>query len=224
MYLRSLDAADATHIAGLWLTGAAESGKTEAAYLPQVSQQAYAATLAGDLASEACIGWGIFDAATASLLAYLTAKIATPEAEFKQVPYLYLLDLDVHPQQRRRGLGAKLIAAARAYAETQKLGSIEVNWLSEDAQASAFWLSQDLDNFWYVDAIACPETASTAQNVTGRVFAKQKQSRKQCTAQHPKQMQRKKSPHISGLFANDDQAAISSPSPSGWHYRQLLSC
>jgi hypothetical protein len=75
------------------------------------------------------------------------------------------LDLDVHPQQRRRGLGAKLIAAARAYAETQKLGSIEVNWLSEDAQASAFWLSQGFDNFWYVDAIACPETASTAQNV-----------------------------------------------------------
>lgn len=147
MYLRSLDAADATHIASLWLTGAAESGKTEAAYLPQVSQQAYAATLAGDLASEACIGWGIFDAATASLLAYLTAKIATPEAEFKQIPYLYLLDLDVHPQQRRRGLGAKLIAAARAYAETQKLGSIEVNWLSEDAQASVFWLSQGFSQF-----------------------------------------------------------------------------
>jgi ribosomal protein S18 acetylase RimI-like enzyme len=147
MYLRSLDAADATHIASLWLTGAAESGKTETAYLPQVSQPAYAAIIAGDLASTACIGWGLFDAKTDSLLAYLTAKITMPEPEFAQTPYLHLLDLDVHPQQRRRGLGAKLIATARAYAETQKLGSIEVNWLSEDAQASAFWLSQGFGQF-----------------------------------------------------------------------------
>lgn len=147
MYLRPLDAADALHIAGLWLMGAAESGKTEAAYLPQVSQQAYATIIGADLASEACVGWGIFDASTANLLAYLTAKIAIPEPEFKQTSYLYLLDLDVHPQQRRRGLGAKLIAAARLYAETQKLGSIEVNWLSEDAQASAFWLSQGFGQF-----------------------------------------------------------------------------
>lgn len=147
MHLRLLETADAQQIAGLWLMGAAESGKTEAAYLPQVSQQAYTAIIADQLASQACIGWGFFDTATASLLAYLTAKIRLPEPEFAQIPSLALLDLDVHPQQRRRGLGAQLVATARSYTTEQKLSSIEVNWLSEDAQASAFWHSQGFKQF-----------------------------------------------------------------------------
>lgn len=147
MYLRPLETADAPQIAGLWLTGAAESAKTEAAYLPQVSQQAYAQIIADELAAQTCLGWGVFDTATTNLFAYLTAKIYLPEPEFAQTPCLYLQDLDVHPQQRRRGLGAQLVAAARSYAIEQKLGSIEVNWLSEDVQASAFWHSQGFKQF-----------------------------------------------------------------------------
>lgn len=142
MKLRPLQATDALAIAALWLAGATESAGTDKAFLPRVSLQEYAASVAMELKGGTCLGWGLFAEAPERLLAYLTARVTDPSPEFIQARFLYLLDLDVDHEARRQGLGARLVAAAKTYAQTEQLATVEVSWLSADPRASAFWRSQ----------------------------------------------------------------------------------
>lgn len=141
MNSRPLAPSDAAAIAELWLAGAAESAAFNSTFRPRVSVAEYGASVAEELRSGSCTGWGVFNADNI-LLGYLTARIAQPSVEFEQAPYLYLLDLDVRATSRRHGIGTKLVEIARAYASERGLSIVEVSWLSDDPRASAFWRAQ----------------------------------------------------------------------------------
>ena len=142
MRLRRLEPIDASGIAALWHAGATESAQADPAFLPRLSPEAYTASVASDLAEGSYLGWGVVGESPHSLIAYLTARVTPASAEFNQSSFLYILDLDVHREARRTGLGTRLVAAAKAFARSQGLGGVEVSWLSADPTASAFWRSQ----------------------------------------------------------------------------------
>ena len=154
MKLRKLESIDAHGVAALWHAGATESARTDPAFSPRLSQEAYSASVATDLSEGAYLGWGVFSEAPQSLLAYITARVTLASAEFNQSSFLYILDLDVHRDARRVGLGTKLVAAARQFAQSEGLGGVEVSWLSADPTATAFWQRQGFTQ--YIARGRCP--------------------------------------------------------------------
>lgn len=142
MTLRRLNPDDAPAVTKLWHAGALDSASADAHFHPATSPEAYAQAVASDLRMGKVLGWAAVDATEGSVLAYLTAEIREPAPDFEQARYLYLLDLDVGREHRRKGFGAKLVAEARAFAVQEGLATIEVAWLVEDARASAFWARQ----------------------------------------------------------------------------------
>jgi GNAT superfamily N-acetyltransferase len=154
MKLRRLELIDAPGVAALWHAGAIESARTDPAFSPRISQEVYSTSVAGDLSEGAYLGWGVFSEAPQTLLAYLTARVTPASAEFNQLSFLYILDLDVHREARRIGLGTKLVSAARQFAQSEGLGGVEVSWLSADPTAKAFWQRQGFTQ--YIARARCP--------------------------------------------------------------------
>lgn len=146
MRTRVLVITDAGAVAQLWLAGAQESATVEPAFEPRVSASEYCACLTEEFKSGAIVGWGCFSEDD-ELLGYLTASMSDASPEFVRPRYLYLLDLDVCSSARRRGIGSELVHAARRFAADNGLASIEVNWLSADARAGAFWRAQGFTQY-----------------------------------------------------------------------------
>ena len=132
----------ASELASLWLAGVRENAFSDRAYLPAVSQVQYAETIAARLASGSVFGWAVVLPSSPHLAAYLTAELKESAPEFLHRKYLSLLDLDVRHTERRKGLGTSLVGAAKRYAKSVGLASIEANWVTVDVQASAFWHRQ----------------------------------------------------------------------------------
>ncbi len=146
--IRPLRAEDAPAVAALWMDGARDSAAVDPSYTPGVTAERYARTVAEELGSGQCLGWGAFaPGAVPRLLAYLTAQVAVAGPEFRPRRFLYLLDLDVDRTVRRQALGSRLVAAAQAHARAQGLDEIEVSWLMADARAAAFWQRQGFQPF-----------------------------------------------------------------------------
>ena len=137
-----LQSTHASAVASLWLSGVRENARAERAYLPAVSQEEYAATIVARLANGSIFGWVIVLPSPPRLVAYLMAELKESAPEFVQRKYLNLLDLDVRQAERRNGYGTSLVEAAKRYSKKADLSSIEVNWVTADVQASAFWQRQ----------------------------------------------------------------------------------
>ena len=142
MNTRALEPADAHAVAALWTAGAIEAAAIDPAFHPRLTVAEYGASLEAELKAGAILGWGAFAVVDNTLLGYLTARPNEPSREFEQPGFLYLLDLDIRPDQRRLGIGSRLVSLARLFARAHGLGSVEVSWLSSDPRASAFWRSQ----------------------------------------------------------------------------------
>ncbi len=142
-----LHSTHASAVASLWLSGVRENALAERAYLPAVSQEEYAATIVARLANGSIFGWAVVLPSPSRLVAYLTAELKESAPEFVQRKYLNLLDLDVHQAERRNGYGTSLVQAARRHSKKAGLSSIEVNWVTADVQASAFWQRQGFSQY-----------------------------------------------------------------------------
>lgn len=142
-----LQSSHALEVASLWLSGVKENAVAEESYVPRFSQEQYAARIAAHLESGDILGWGIFLPSSLCMAAYLTAELKESAPEFVQRKFLYLLDLDVHPGERRKGLASLLVETAKRYAQESSLSSIEVSWASADAQAAAFWKAQGFGQY-----------------------------------------------------------------------------
>jgi len=142
MDLIPLHARHASELASLWLAGVRENAVAEPAYAPAVSREQYADILASRLGAGALFGWAIMLPSSSRLAAYLTAEVRNAAPEFVHRRYLSLLDLDVHLAERRKGLGRRLVEAAKRHAHAAGLSSIEVSWVTRDAGAAAFWQRQ----------------------------------------------------------------------------------
>lgn len=140
--LIALHTRHAAEVAALWLAGVRENALSDPAYWPAFSEDRYAELMASRLASGSVFGWAAIEPSTGRLAAYLTAELKRSAPEFRKREHLGLLDLDVQRAHRRKGLGTSLVAAARLHARAAGLSSIEVNWVTTDAQASAFWHRQ----------------------------------------------------------------------------------
>ena len=133
-------------MAALWRVGVSENAVAEKSFTPAMSEEDFAAMVAGQLVSGALFGWAI-TSPTGDLLAYLTAEVKVSAPESGSAPYLYLMDLDVSRAERRKGLATALVAQARGHAANQGLACLEVSWVSKDPQASAFWHSQGFTQY-----------------------------------------------------------------------------
>ena len=163
MHFRELAAGDATCIAMLWHTCAAESGDLDVGFRPRAAAAAYAELLRPQLESSALFGWGAFAAASAdaALLGYLTAEVRDPRRDWEQDCILYILDVDVEPAARRKGIARQLVNLALAKAATLNVKRVELGW-SIDASSSAVWarlgFRQSLTRGFIEVAPATPES------------------------------------------------------------------
>lgn len=140
--IRTLQATDAPEIARIWLEGILETAVDDPSFRPLRSLSEYAESLAAEFDAGTSIGWGVFADATPEMIAYLMADITPANADLDQPAFLYLQELDVAREHRRHGLGAQLVATAKAFAREQQLTSVEVNWVTTDPRATTFWLKQ----------------------------------------------------------------------------------
>ena len=136
MHIRPLTPEDASAVARLWHAGCTESGAAHPLFIPRMSVEACSADVAADLREGSMLGWGIFDDA---LLAYLTARVVGPSAEWHQDAHLSILDVDVATPARHRGYAKALLGCALDHAREQRFDRVELGWLADDARSSAVW-------------------------------------------------------------------------------------
>src|SRR5882672_9294396 len=140
MHFRELAAGDATSVAMLWHACAAASGDLDVVFRPCAAAAAYAELLQPQLESSALFGWGAFAVASAdaALLGYLTAEVRYPSRDWEQDVILYILDVDVEPAARRKGIARCLVNLALAKAATLNVKRVELGWPIE-SRSSAVW-------------------------------------------------------------------------------------
>jgi len=153
-----LQASHAAAAASLWLLGMRENAIADESFAPRMSASQFAAVLAEQLASRTLFGWGIVSGSEQGLAGYLTAEVKEAAPELGSGRYLYLLDLDVSRDERRKGLGTRLVEAARRHAELSGLSRVEVSWVSADAQAAAFWHRQGFKQYLSRARVDIPST------------------------------------------------------------------
>jgi GNAT superfamily N-acetyltransferase len=87
---------------------------------------------------------------------------------FRALPSLYLEDLFVHPEARRRGLGAAMLARLRAHAEERGCGRFEWSVLDWNKGAHEFYrsLGATIHDDWRLCRIDLPTPGAAA--ATGR--------------------------------------------------------
>jgi len=138
-HARELAPEDATAVAALWHAGALESGARDPGFLPRMPVGDYANQVSKELADGQLLGWGVFGEQHDELHAYLTAQVVGPSVEWQQDGHLYVLDVDVHVAQRRKGHATYLLGQAVAHAQGLGLTRIELSWLATDPRSSALW-------------------------------------------------------------------------------------
>jgi ribosomal protein S18 acetylase RimI-like enzyme len=139
MHTRDLLPLDAAAMAALWHSGALESGARDPGFLPRMPVAEYANQVSAQLAEKRLFGWGVYGEQHGELHAYLTAKMVAPSAEWQQDGHLYVLDVDVHVAQRRKGYATHLLGLAIAHARRLGISRVELSWLATDPRSSAMW-------------------------------------------------------------------------------------
>lgn len=141
MHFRELQPEDSAAIAAIWRTGAEESGMRDPAFRPRISVAAYGERVRADLAASKVFGWAAFatPAHEEPLCGYLTAEIREPSVEWAQDRILYVLDVDVAPAWRGRGIAKALVNLAVERAVSLGISRLELSWIANDPRSSEVW-------------------------------------------------------------------------------------
>ena len=137
---------DASAIAGLWHRHLSEtSDEVDPTFTPAFSVQRTTARLKRALVAGALFGW-IARAEGQSrqeLAGYLTARVNTEDPLFGDVfdyePVLYIVDVDVEAEYRRRGVNGLLLDEATRFAREQRIDTLELSAVVRDSRAVAAW-------------------------------------------------------------------------------------
>jgi len=141
MLLRELRATDAETVATLWRACAAESGLVDAVFRPRACAAVYGERLAAQLEAAEILGWGAFTAVETApmLIGYLTAEVRRASIDWEQDDILYILDVDVEPDFRGRGVAKNLVQLALAKAAALRIFRAELSWIANDPRATEVW-------------------------------------------------------------------------------------
>jgi ribosomal protein S18 acetylase RimI-like enzyme len=158
LLIRPAGPEDAAAMAALWHICTAEVAVHEPIYTPHMDHATLTALLAGELATGARFGWlaqadnpaaennplaetnPVADEST--LAGYVTCRMEDELPVFPPSPYLYVIDLDVAPAFRRRGVSRLLMGATEAFARARGIARIELAVAAADPRARAVWEAQ----------------------------------------------------------------------------------
>jgi len=135
--LRELTPADAGSVAALWLVCTREVAETEPIYTPAVTHDELEELLSRELQSGARLGWAAFDGER--LAAYVTCRIEQESAAFAPRRFVYIIDLDVAPTYRRKGLSGRLLSQVEGFARSKGIDRLELAFAAADPRARAVW-------------------------------------------------------------------------------------
>lgn len=140
---------DAAAMAALWHICTAEVAAHEPIYTPHMDHPTLTALLADELATGARFGW-LAQAdipvdennplsAKSALAGYVTCRMEDELPLFPPRPHLYVIDLDVAPAFRRRGVSRLLMGNVEAFARARGIERIELAVAAADPRARSVW-------------------------------------------------------------------------------------
>lgn len=138
--LRTGTAQDAAAIAELWLSATAEVAAHEPIYTPDIGHDDLARTLAEAFQTGEMQAYVVYTGTT--LAAYATFRVEEETPKFVPRRYLYVIDLDVSPQFRSRGLSRRLMERLERHAKAQGIYRLELTTAFADPRAKAVWERQ----------------------------------------------------------------------------------
>ena len=128
---------DASAIARLWLTCTAEVARQEPVYTPGISADALTERLRAEFTAGRKFGW-VADAGD-TLAGYVTCLTQTEAPVFVSRNFVYVVDLDVAPEHRKRGLSRLLMQQVEDYARSHGIERLELSVAYRDPRARAVW-------------------------------------------------------------------------------------
>ena len=128
---------DSPAIADLWLACTAEVAVHESIYQPGLSRTALTELRHAELSCGRILAW--VAETGGRLAAYATCRLEHGQALFAPRRYLHVIDLDVAPAFRRRGLSRRLLACVEQFARQQAVTRIELAYAHGDPRSSAVW-------------------------------------------------------------------------------------
>ena len=128
---------DALEIARLWQQCTIEVARLEPLVTPDISEAELTDRLAGELASGTIFAWVAFQ--EQQLASYVTCRFEGESPFFVSRRYLYVMDLDVAPQFRGRGLSYRMMAEVEAFARENGVGRLELAFVTKDPRPQEVW-------------------------------------------------------------------------------------
>ncbi len=128
---------DALVIAQLWRTCTGEVAAHEPIYTPALSVPELAVLFGEVLATGRCTAW--VAEADGMLAGYVTCRVEDEAPVFRARKYVYVIDLDVAPEFRRRGVSRVLMAEVERHALALGIRRLELTFAVADPRPAAVW-------------------------------------------------------------------------------------
>jgi GNAT superfamily N-acetyltransferase len=135
--VRRIDPEDAAAIAALWIACTAEVAANEPIYTPAISWERLTERLRSAFVDGRSYGW--VAEAGGRLAGYVTCRIGEETPVFRPRRFIYVADLDVAPQWRRRSVSRLLMAAVERDARAQGITRLELGVVYRDSRSRAVW-------------------------------------------------------------------------------------
>ena len=135
--IRSAIPGDAQKIARLWIQCTSEVARLEPVYTPDIDQGNLAVLLRDELAASKRFAWVAMN--DQSLAGYVTCRIEEELPMFVRRRYLYVIDLDVSPDFRGRGLSHLLMNKVEVFAREIGINRLELAYVTEYPHPQKVW-------------------------------------------------------------------------------------
>jgi GNAT superfamily N-acetyltransferase len=139
---------DLTTVATLWLQCTQEVACNEAIYTPALNHTDLTHFLTEEFTQKQRFGW--LALVQDQIVAYVTCQLQTESQLFVRRDYLYIHDLDVHPQFRRQGVSRLLMHCVEGYARLNGIKRLELGVAYNDPRSRRVWESYDFESHFIV--------------------------------------------------------------------------
>ncbi len=134
---RPIQLTDLSTIAALWLQCTQEVALNESIYTPALSHADLTDFLTKQFNLQQRFGW--LGLKHEQIVGYVTCEVQAESVLFTDRNYLYIHDLDVHPQFRRQGLSRLLMGCVEEYAQLNNIKRLELGVVYNDARSRKVW-------------------------------------------------------------------------------------
>ena len=140
---RPIQLTDLPIIAELWLRCTQEVALNETIYKPALNHTDLTNFLTEQFNLQKRFGWLALK--QAQMIGYVTCEAQSESKLFTKRNYLYVHDLDVHPEFRRQGLSRLLMNCVETYARLNGIKRLELAVVYNDSRSRSVWEFQEFE-------------------------------------------------------------------------------